>query len=145
MVFLFLQTSNIQISNNQNILNCNNKEIVSGLYRKSDLDQQSVSKHLSCFYIQVLLLHYFQLFIQPIEEIPVSNQNVLTENLPLSNSLLRKNVITIDKVQSTNLELLQLIEQPHYGETIKDKQIQAKQHKDIIHLQEKSNQVNLLK
>lgn len=130
----------MQISNNQNILNCNNKDV--GVYSKSDLDQQSVSKILSCFYTKVLLILYFQLFIQPVEEFPVSNQNVLTENLPLSTSLLRKHLITIDKVQPTNLELLQLIEQPNFGENVEDQQIQPK---DIILQQAKSNQVKLLK
>ncbi|VVC34425.1 Hypothetical protein CINCED_3A004373 [Cinara cedri] len=80
-----------------------------------------------------------QLHIQPIEEFPVFNQNLLFENTPLP-----MNGSLMNVVQPTNLELQQSIQRNSIN--LIDKQIQTEklidQNQQMINLKEHSNQIS---
>ncbi|XP_050061836.1 uncharacterized protein LOC114128957 isoform X3 [Aphis gossypii] len=101
---------NVPILHNQSLLKLNSEDNIGDVYKIPDLDQ----------------LH---LFIQPIEEFPIVNQDVLTENPLLPKTNTKQQLMDFD-VQPKNIVSQQLIEQSQYTINLQDQQsrIELPQH-----------------
>ncbi|KAE9529253.1 hypothetical protein AGLY_011929 [Aphis glycines] len=101
---------NVPILHNQSLLKLSSEDNIGDVYKIPDLDQ----------------LH---LFIQPIEEFPIVNQDALTENPLLPKTNTKQQLMDFD-VQPKNIVSQQLIEQSQYTINLQDQQsrIELPQH-----------------
>ncbi|XP_022181551.1 uncharacterized protein LOC111041557 isoform X2 [Myzus persicae] len=118
---------NVPILHNQNIPSLNIEENIGDVYKIPELEQ-------------------LQLFIQPIEEYPVINQDILLENPLLSKNDFEQQLMDFD-VQPKNVEPQQIIEQPQYTMNFQDQQIRVESLMELpqhsTNLQEQQNQFKI--